>query len=128
MVAPVIPGLTDHELPAIIATAAQVGARFAGYGFLRLPHGVGSLFEQWLSQHAPSRKDKVLKRLREMHGGRLNDSRFGMRMRGEGLFAEQITALFKAACRKAGLATRAPTLSAASFRRPAGAQLRLFDA
>ena len=128
MVAPVIPGLTDHELPSIITTAAQVGARFAGHGLLRLPYGVGSLFEQWLSQHAPTRKDKVLKRIREMHGGRLNDSRFGMRMRGEGLFAEQITALFKVACRKAGLATRSPTLSVAAFRRPAGDQLSLFDA
>ena len=126
MVAPVIPGLNDHELPAIITAAARAGARFAGHGFLRLPHGVGPLFEQWLSQHAPTRKDKVLKRLREMHGGKLNDSRFGMRMRAEGLFAEQITGLFNIARRKAGLATRAPTLSAASFRRPTDAQLTLF--
>jgi DNA repair photolyase len=128
MVAPVIPGLNDHELPAIIAAASQAGARFAAHGFLRLPHGVGPLFEQWLSQHAPTRKHKVLKRLREMHGGKLNDSRFGMRMRGEGLFAEQVIGLFKVACRKAELATRAPTLSTASFRRPTGPQLTLFDA
>jgi DNA repair photolyase len=127
MVAPVIPGLNDHELAAIIAAAAQAGATFAGQGFLRLPHAVGLLFEQWLSQHAPTRKDKILKRLREMHGGKLTDSRFGMRMRGEGLFAEQITGLFTVACRKAGLAVRAPTLSAASFRRPTGTQLHLFD-
>jgi len=128
MVAPVIPGLNDHELPAIIAAATQAGARFAGHGFLRLPLGLGALFEQWLSQHVPTRKDKVLRRLREMHSGKLNDSRFGMRMRGEGLYAEQISKLFKLTCRKAGLAACAPLLSVASFRRPAGAQLTLFDA
>jgi DNA repair photolyase len=128
MVAPVIPGLNDHELPSIIAAAAAAGARFAGHGLLRLPLGVGPLFEQWLSQHAPTRKDKVLKRLREMHGGKLNDSRFGMRMRGEGLFAQQITGLFNVACRKAGFPRRSPILSTAAFRRPPEAQLRLFDA
>jgi DNA repair photolyase len=127
MVAPVIPGLTEHELPAIIAAASQSGAQFAGYGHLRLPLAVGPLFEQWLSQHAPAKKDKVLKRMRTMHGGKLHDARFGLRMRGEGLFAEQIAALFKLACRQAGLSNRGPTLSIASFRRPADAQLKLFD-
>lgn len=127
MVAPVIPGLNDHELPAIIAAASQSGAQFAGYGHLRLPLAVGPLFEQWLSQHAPTKKDKVLKRIRAMHGGKLHDARFGLRMRGEGIFAEQIAALFKLACRQAGLSNRGPTLSIASFRRPADAQLKLFD-
>jgi DNA repair photolyase len=128
MLAPVILGLNDHEIPAILAAAAQAGARFAGHGFLRLPYGVASLFEQWLTQHLPTRKEKILKRLREMHGGKLNDSRFGRRMRGEGLFAEQTKALFKLACRRTGLATKAPILSTAAFRRPAGSQLTLFDA
>jgi DNA repair photolyase len=76
LVAPVIPGLTDHELPSIIAMAARAGAQFAGCGLLRLPHGVGSLFEQWLTQHLPERKAKVLNRIRATRGGRLNDSRF----------------------------------------------------
>jgi DNA repair photolyase len=128
MIAPVIPGLNNHEIPAIIAAAAQAGAGFAGHGYVRLPHGLGALFEQWLSQHMPTKKAKVLKRIREMHGGKLNDSRFGMRMRGQGIFAEQTTALFKLACRKANLAIRAPALSTAAFRRPAGDQLTLFDA
>lgn len=128
MVAPVIPGLTEHELPAIIAAAAQAGAQFAGYGHLRLPQGVGPLFAQWLSQHVPAKKAKVLKRIRAMHGGKLHDARFGLRMRGEGMFAEQIAALFKLACRQAGFPSRSPILSTAAFRRPAEAQLRLFDA
>jgi DNA repair photolyase len=127
MVAPVIPGLTDHELPAIVAAAAQAGAQYAGYGLVRLPHGVGALFEQWLSQHAPTRKAKILRRIRAIHGGDVHDIRFGVRMRGEGIFAEQARALFALACRQAGLSRTSPTLSTAAFRRPAGAQLNLFD-
>ena len=127
LVAPVIPGLTDHELPSIIAAAAQAGARSAGYVTLRLPHGVGALFEQWLAQHFPDRKDKVLHRIRAMRGGKLNDPRFSSRMRGEGIFAAQIEALFALACRKAGLEGRGPALSTAAFRVPPEAQLSLFE-
>ena len=94
--APVIPGLTDHELPSIIAAAVQAGAKAAGYVTLRLPHGVGPLFEQWLSQHFPDRKDKVLHRIRAIRGGKLNDPRFSSRMRGEGIFAEQIAIAVRA--------------------------------
>jgi DNA repair photolyase len=127
MVAPVIPGLTDHELPAIIAAAAQAGARYAGYGLVRLPHGVGPLFEQWLSEHAPTRKAKILKRIQDIHGGQVDDARFGRRLHGQGIFAEQTAALFALACRKAGIARASPPLSTAAFRRPAGPQLALFD-
>ena len=126
LVAPVIPGLTDYELPSIIAAAAREGAQFAGYVPLRLPHAVAPLFEQWLTQHAPEKKEKVLNRIREIRGGRLNDPRFGSRMRGEGVFAEQIAAIFSLACRKAGIDGRGPRLSTAAFRRPLGAQLPLF--
>jgi DNA repair photolyase len=127
LVAPVIPGLTEHELPAIIAAAAQAGARAAGYVTVRLPHGVGPLFEQWLAQHFPDRKDKVLHRIRAIRGGKLNDPQFGSRMRGEGIFAEQIQALFALACRKAGIDGRGPALSIAGFRVPSNAQLSLFE-
>ena len=119
MVAPVIPGLTDHELPGIIAAAAEHGAGRAGYVPLRLPFGVAPLFEEWLTNHFPDRKDKVLHRIRALRGGKLNDPRFGSRMRGEGIFAEQIDSLFRVACRKAGLDGRSPELSAAAFRVPA---------
>jgi DNA repair photolyase len=127
LVAPVIPGLTDHELPAIIAAAAQAGASAAGYVTLRLPHGVAPLFEQWLAQHFPDRKEKVLHRIRAMRGGKLNDPQFGSRMRGRGIFAEQIQALFALACRKAGIDGRGLTLSTAGFRAPSDSQLSLFE-
>ncbi len=127
LVAPVIPGLTDHELPAIVAAAAKAGARFAGYVTLRLPFAVAPMFENWLSRHFPEKKEKVLNRIRALRGGKLNDSRFDSRMVGEGVFAEQIEAMFKVACRRAGLESNRLDLSIASFRRPEGRQLRLFD-
>jgi len=84
MVAPVIPGLTDHEMPAIVAATAAAGARFAGYTVLRLPYAVAELFERWLEQHFPAKKQCVLGRLGVLRGGKRNDARFGWRMRGEG--------------------------------------------
>ena len=127
LVAPVIPGLTDHEIPAIIAAAVKVGARFAGHVVLRLPYAVAPLFEQWLARIYPDRKEKVLNRIRAIRGGELYDARFGKRMTGEGIFAEQIDAMFNVACRKAGIGGNRPKLSTAAFRRPSGAQLSLFD-
>jgi DNA repair photolyase len=108
-------------MPAILAAAARAGAQSAGYVVLRLPHGVGPLFEEWLARHFPDRKEKVLNRVRALRGGRINDPNFGTRMRGEGIFADQIEALFEAACRKAGVAGRHPELSAAAFRVPVSA-------
>jgi DNA repair photolyase len=126
-VAPVVPGLTDHELPAILQAAAGAGARDAIFIPLRLPLGVAALFEQWLETHFPERKDKVLNRIRSMRGGRLDDPRFGMRMRGEGPYAEQLRSLFHIHRRRLGFQPLAP-LSTAAFRRPAtGGQLGLFD-
>jgi DNA repair photolyase len=129
MVAPVIPGLTDHEMPAILQAAADAGAQGAAFVALRLPHAVAPLFEAWLGRHFPDRRDKVLNKLREMRGGRLYDSRFGSRMRGEGVLADQIGTLFRAARTRAGLDVERFELSTAAFRRPAApppAQLGLF--
>jgi DNA repair photolyase len=125
--APVIPGLTDHELPAILQAAADHGAMWAGYVMLRLPHGVRELFEGWLDTHRPDRKKRVLNRVRDVRGGRLNDPRFGSRMRGRGLYAEQIDQLFRMARSRAGLDRERRPLSTAHFRRPAGGQLELFE-
>ena len=127
LVAPVIPALTDHELPALIAAAAKAGAQFAGYTPLRLPFGLGDMFADWLARHYPLRKGKILNRIRAMRGGKLNDSNFFSRMKGEGIVAEQLEALFTVACRKAGLVGDRPVLCAAAFRRPPSAQLALFD-
>lgn len=127
LIAPVIPGLTDHEMPAIIQAAREAGATSVGYTALRLPHAVGPLFEEWLGLHFPDRKEKVLNRIRAMRGGKLNDPDFGSRMRGEGIFAEQMRQIFHVARRKAGFdELRQPALSAAAFRVPPGAQLSLF--
>jgi DNA repair photolyase len=126
LAAPVIPGLTDHELPAILAAAAQAGACSAGYVLLRLPFGLPGLFANWLEQHYPQKKDKVLSRIRELRGGRLNDPNFGSRMRGEGPMAAAIKSMFAIACRQAGITGRGRKLSTTAFRRP-GQQRELFD-
>ena len=128
MTAPVIPGLNDHELPALLSAAAEAGAAFAAYVPVRLPHAVRPLFEDWLSLHFPDRKEKVLGRIRSMRGGRLNDPQFGSRLRGQGLFADHIAQLFSISCRRAGIQMgRFPRLSTAAFRRKSDAQPGLFD-
>jgi DNA repair photolyase len=124
MVAPIIPGLTDHEVPNILAACAKAGALFAGYTIVRLPWAVAPLFEQWMEEHFPDRKEKVLGRIRALRGNRLNNSQWHTRMTGEGIFAEQIASLFKVGCRHEGIGKR-PTLSCKSFRRSA-TQLSLF--
>lgn len=125
LVAPAVPGLTDHEMPAILKACAEAGASFSGYVALRLPHGVKDLFASWLERHYPDRKDKVLNRLRELRGGRLYDSTYHTRGRGTGLFADHMESLFRLGTRKAGLPEDRPELSADAFRRP-GEQLLLF--
>ena len=124
--APVIPGLNDHEIPTILEAAADAGASYAHWLLLRLPGAVETLFSDWLEQSYPDRASKVLNRVREIRGGKLSESRFGKRMRGEGVFAEQIRGLFSSSCKRYGLATQAPGLSVAAFRRPGGQQLDLF--
>jgi DNA repair photolyase len=126
LVAPVIPGLTDHEVPAILEAVAAAGALRAGYVILRLPHAVKDVFLQWLETHEPGKKDRVLARLRELRGGKLYDATFGARLRGEGIFAEQIKQLFTVAARRAGLNRVEINLSSAHFRRPGGVQLEMF--
>ena len=125
LLAPMIPGLTDSEAPAIARAAAGAGARFAGYVTLRLPHRVKELFEAWLERHYPGKKEKILNRVRAVRSGKLNDPRFHSRMKGGGIFAEQMAGLFRVACRKAGIHERAPRLSTEQFRRPTE-QLSLF--
>jgi DNA repair photolyase len=126
MVAPVIPGLTDHELPTILAAAAEHGARLASFIPLRLPGAVAALFESWLETHFADRKEKVLGRIREIRSGRLNDPEFGSRMRGTGEYADQLRALFRSSCRRLGLNLERAELSTAAFVHCAGSgQLEL---
>jgi DNA repair photolyase len=125
MVAPLIPGLTDHEMPSILQAAADAGATFCGYVLLRLPFAVAPLFEQWLADHYPNRKSKVLNRIRALRGGKLNIPEFHERMRGSGVFAEQFKSIFELAKKRAGLDGPGPTLTTELFRRPGG-QMKLF--
>ena len=127
MIGPVIPGLTDAEIPRILAAAAGAGARSASWVLLRLPKPVDELFQGWLAEHYPERRARVLARIREVREGRLSDARFFRRQRGQGEYAAQIAALFAVAARKHGLDGHLPPLNAAAFRRPAraGEQLSL---
>jgi DNA repair photolyase len=117
MVAPVIPAITDSEMPKILAAARDAGATSAGFVVLRLPWAVAPLFEQWLEEHYPDRKEKVLNRIKDLRGGKLYDPRWGIRGRGEGIFADQIAAIFDVTTRRLGLNERRYELSVASFRR-----------
>ncbi|MEI6338263.1 MAG: PA0069 family radical SAM protein [Verrucomicrobiota bacterium] len=126
LVAPVIPGLNEHEIPAILAAARQAGAVAAGYTILRLPHGVKDVFSAWLEEHIPEAKEKILTRIRDMRGGTLHDSRFGTRRRGEGVFAGQIRQLFEVSVQSEGLNQKMSPLSHAAFRNPGGQQMSLF--
>ena len=126
LVAPVIPGLNDHEVPSILAAAGEAGAEDAGYTLLRLPYGVKDIFSAWLEEHLPAAHEKILDRIRGMRSGLLNEARFGTRMRGEGVEAETIRRLFELGVARAGLNRETLALSTASFRNPTGQQLELF--
>ncbi len=125
MLAPMIPGLNDHELPNLLAAAAAAGAQSAGLVPLRLPFAVKDIFSDWLTRHFPDRKENVLNRIRSLRGGKLNAPDFGDRMRGQGIWAEQLRQMFAVATRKVGLAQRDYQLTTEHFRRPGGSQLQL---
>lgn len=128
MVAPVIPGLNDHEIPTLLERAAAAGAQRASWVMLRLAAPLDQLFTDWLERHYPDRVVRVLGRLRSCRNGALNDPRFGRRMRGEGQYAAQIRDLFSLAARRRGLDRPLPPLRADGFTVPprAGDQLRLW--
>ena len=127
MIAPVIPGLNDEEIPAILAAAKEAGASYAGYTPPRLPYGVKDLFLEWPERHFPGKMEKVVSRILEMRGGALNQNEFGLRMRGEGIWADQMRAVFEMGCRRCCFENKAPMLTTKGFRRPGGNQLELFD-
>jgi DNA repair photolyase len=127
MVAPVIPFLTDDGLEGVLEAAAAAGASRAGYVLLRLPHEVGELFHDWLSNHYPAKAAHVMSRVRQMRGGRENDPRFGSRMLGEGVMADLLEQRFRKACRRLGLDGERAGLDTTRFRPPSTAgQLPLF--
>jgi DNA repair photolyase len=125
MIAPVVPGLNDHEIPAILERAAAAGARCANWVMLRLASPLDQLFTDWLEKHYPDRAVRVLGRIRECRGGAMNDTRFRIRQRGTGVYAEQIRNLFALAARRRGLDGGLPPLNASAFRRIGQLELRL---
>lgn len=126
MISPVVPGLTDHEIPRLLARAAAAGAAFAGCSVLRLPGRVSTLFDAWLREHRPGEREKVLGRFGQVRGGASSCGLDG-RMSGSGALAHLVTQLFHTARQRHGLASAPPPLSSAAFRRPPAA-LPLFDA
>ncbi len=128
MFAPVIPGLNDHELEAVLRRSAEAGAIGAGYVVLRLPLEIKDLFSEWLAAKLPDRAERVMSLVRQMRGGREYDAQWGRRMKGEGPIAELIGQRFKMACRRFGLDGALPPLGTRQFRAPpkAGDQLDLF--
>jgi len=118
MIAPVIPGLNDSEIPAILAAARAAGARSAGYLLLRLPTSVGEVFTDWLARRRPDAAAKIERLIRETRGGALSSARFGERQRGSGPRAEQIAQTFRVFSAKYGLADRLPPLESGAFRPP----------
>lgn len=129
MVAPVIPLINDKEMEQILMAAAEAGAKDAAYILLRLPHELQQIFVDWLYQHFPQRAGHVIKRIEDMRGGRLYQSKFGERMRGSGIFAELLTQRFNLGYRKAGFdPTGIAPLDCSQFKVPsqAGDQLALW--
>ncbi|MBX3166260.1 MAG: PA0069 family radical SAM protein [Candidatus Eremiobacteraeota bacterium] len=130
MAAPIVPGLTDHELPEILRRAAEAGARRGGYIPLRLPGAVADVFQDWLSERFPLRKEKIIARICELRGGRLNDPNFHTRFTGVGKAADNLNRLYAIALKRAGLENERCRLSLEHFRVPQPAkprQLGLFE-
>jgi DNA repair photolyase len=124
MMAPLIPGLTDHEIPNIIKAAKEAGAVSAYYTMLRLPLAVEPIFVNWVKENVPDRAEKIIHKVQSVRGGKMYDSSFASRMSGEGVLAEQIKQFFELNCRRHGMNEKRTELSTQAFRRP-GEQMSL---
>lgn len=125
-VAPIIPGLNEHEIPALLEAAADHGASFASGTLVRLPYSVKDVFSDWLERHFPERKELVLERIRETRGGQLNDANFQTRMTGTGALAGEVATLLRVSKRRYGLDRASPRLSTEHFIRRLPGQPELF--
>ena len=125
MVAPIIPGLNDREIPSVLEAAKSAGATGAGYTMLRLPYGVKDVFQEWLKLHFPEKLERILGTVRDVRGGKLNNSEFGSRMRGEGPYADQIHQMFHVFRERLGFEAHSRPLATTHFRRPGDQQLTL---
>jgi DNA repair photolyase len=129
MASPMIPGLSDHELEAILQAGRDHGATSASWNMLRLPHDTEALFKDWLTRHYPNHRDRVIGHMRDMYDGKLYDASFATRMRGRGVYAETIQMRFQVAMKRLGLAERVAKLRSDLFVSPRqpSAQGDLFD-
>jgi DNA repair photolyase len=125
VIAPVIPGLNDHEIPAILRAARQAGATRASFSIIRLPHAVKEIFISWLEEHVPGSAEKILDRIRDLRGGALNSARFGDRMRGGGFWSDQIQTLFSRCRAREEYEGDHFDYNVSAFRRPPAPQLSL---
>lgn len=125
MTAPIIPGLNSDEIPHLIETAAANGAKAAAYTMVRLNGAIGPIFTDWIHKSFPDRAEKVIHLIESCHNGHLNDSRFGVRMRGDGKIADMISNLFKISVKKHLGKNQLPDYDLSIFQRP-GSQLSLF--
>ena len=125
MLGPMIPGLNEHEIQKILKAAADNGASFSAYTFVRLNGSVKLMFHDWLYKNFPDRADKVWHMIESAHGGQVNDSQFGRRMRGEGPISEMVRLQFKKYTALYNLTADAWDLDTSIFKRP-GEQLKLF--
>jgi DNA repair photolyase len=128
MTAPIIPGLNDQEIPAVLAAAQEAGARAAGYVLLRLPYAVRPIFEDWIVRHYPEKADRVIALIRSTRDGQMNNHQWGTRLRGEGAYAQGIAQSFKVFRHKLGLDRPLPPLDTSQFVPPnvPDGQMRLF--
>lgn len=124
--APIIPGLNDEEIPAILKAASESGAKFAGRTILRLPYSIKDLFIEWLNRNYPEKASRILNRIRETRGGELSSAEFGKRMRGEGKYTEHIHQLFKTCCKRYGLNKEQVIIRTDLFNRESSGQGELF--
>jgi len=125
MTAPMIPGLNDHEMPSLLKAAKAAGAKFAGYTFVRLNGAIKLIFHDWLYKTFPDRADKVWHLIESGHDGKVNDSEFGRRMRGEGNIAELVGQQFEIHTKRLGLNAESFHHNLSIFQRP-GQQINLF--
>ncbi|HWZ22644.1 MAG TPA: PA0069 family radical SAM protein [Cytophagaceae bacterium] len=126
MVAPIIPGLTDHEIPEVIKAAADRGVLSAHFTIVRLNGSIAEIFTDWVQKAFPERAEKILHQIAECHGGKLNDSRYGTRMSGEGKTAEAITDLFRLSRKRYMEGREMPDYDLTLFKRPGNGQMSLF--
>ena len=125
MIGPVIPGLNDEEIPAILAAAREAGAKSAGFNMVRLPYAVRPIFEDWLVNNVPLEAKKIMTRIQMVRDGRMNDPEFGSRMRGTGAYADYVKEIFRKTCKRLGLNKEHSNMTAEHFRRPG--EMTLFD-